>query len=51
MKITSYRIVPWLLFRFRLDIGRAHGHGYVMVPEEHHPLSPFAALLMVKYES
>lgn len=51
MKITSYHVVPWLLFHFRLDIGRTRNHGYLMVPEEHHPLSPFAALLIVKYES
>jgi len=51
MKITSYQVVPWLFFHFRLDIGRTHGHGYLMVLEEYHPLSPFTALLMVMYES
>lgn len=51
MKIPSYHVVPWLLLHFRLDVGRTRARGYLMVPEEHHPLSPFAALLMVKYES
>lgn len=50
-KAPPFTVFPWLLFHLRLDIGRTHNHAYLMVPEEHNPLPPFLALLMVRYES
>lgn len=50
-KAPPYSVFPWLLFHLRLDTGRTHNHAYLMVPEEHNPLPPFLALLMVRYES
>lgn len=47
MKTPPYNVFPRLLFDSRLDKGRTH----LMEPEEHNPLLPFLALLMVKYES